>query len=463
MAMSAAVEDILIEASPGETRAALVDGEGRLVGLQIERMGEESLVGAICRGRVTRIEKATQTAFVDIGLSSPGMVNRAQGLHEGQMLTVQVVRDAWGDKGPAVTPNVALTGRYLVLRPSESGVHWPRTLPARARRDHEDAVAAIASEGDGVTIRSNMPLAPEGALAAEAGRLRAVWQEICRLAQTADRPLLLVPAPGLAERVVRDEAPAGTILVDDRRLVADLAARAGVTAPDLAGRIAFHDGRRPVFDEAGIDDQIAEALSRTVALPRGASLVFDELEALTAIDVNMGGAAIGRASDDAILAFNRTAAAEAVRQVMLRNIAGLIVIDFVSMRNKGNRRHLVEAVRRAFATDRVTADVLGMTPAGLVEVTRQRRGRSLASLVCVPVRRDIELQAGAVACAALRAALRMLGGGRPVLRCGPSVAAALRGGLAPALAETERRLGQPLALREDPACREFELLREGRT
>ena len=460
--MSAAVQDILIEVSPGETRAAFVDGEGRLVGLQIERMGEESLVGAICRGRVTRIEKATQVAFVDVGLPSPGLVNRAHGLHEGEMLTVQVVRDPWGDKGPAVTPNVALTGRYLALRPGESGVHWPRTVPARLRREREAAVAAIAKEDEGLALRGNVALADDGALAGEAARLRELWTDICGRAKAVGKPTILVPPPGLAERVVRDEAPAGAIVVDDRRLVADLAARAKGTAPDLAGRIAFHDGRRHLFDEAGVDDQIAEALARRVDLPRGASLVFDELEALTAIDVNMGGAGVGRASDDAILTFNRTAAAEAARQIMLRNIAGLIVIDFVSMRNKGNRRHLVEALRRAFSSDRVTVDVLGMTPAGLVEVTRQRRGRSLASLVSVPVRRETELHDGALACAALRGALRMLGGGRPVLRCRPAVAAALRGVLAPALAETERRLGQTLELREDPACRDFELLREGR-
>jgi Rne/Rng family ribonuclease len=462
MAMSASVESILIEASPGETRAAFVDGEGRLVGLQIERMGDESLIGAICRGRVTRIEKATQVAFVDIGLPSPGLINRALGLHEGEMLTVQVVRDAWGDKGAAVTANVALTGRYLVLRPAEGGIHWPRALSARARCDYEDDVAEIANEGEGLTLRSNLPLAAGGALAAEAHRLREAWKDICGRAKAADRPALLLPAPGLAERLIRDEAPAGAVVVDDRKLVASLASLAKETAPDLAGRIAFHDGRRPLFEETGVDDQIAEALSRRVDLPRGASLVFDELEALTAIDVNMGGAGVGRGSDDAILTFNRAAAAEAARQIMLRNIGGLIVIDFVSMRNKGNRRHLVEAVRRAFASDRVTVDVLGMTPAGLVEVTRQRRGRSLASLVCMPVAREIDLQPEAVACAALRAALRSLGGGRPVLRCRPAVGAALRGRLAPALAETERRLGQTLELRDDPSCRAFELGREGR-
>jgi ribonuclease G len=122
----------------------------------------------------------------------------------------------------------------------------------------------------------------------------------------------------------------------------------------------------------------------------------------------------------------------------------------------------VEAVRGAFSRDRVVVDVLGMTPAGLVEVTRQRRGRSLAGLMCMPVRREIELQPEALACAAMRTALRTLGGGRPVLRCRPAVAAALKGVLAAALAETERRLGQTLEVRADDACRDFEVLLEGR-
>ncbi len=460
--MSMAVEDVLIEVSPGETRAASVDHDGRLIGLQIERMGEESLVGAVCHGRVTRIEKATQTAFVEIGLAQPGLINRAQGLHEGQMLTVQVARDGWGDKGPAVTTHVALTGRYLVLRPMESDVRWPRGMSARVRREQEAAVAAVVREDEGITLRSNIALAADGALAAEAERLRALWQEIGKRAKEAGKAAVLLPAPGLAERMLRDEAPAGGIVVDDRRLVAELAALARRIAPDLAGRVALHDGRKALFEETGVDEQIAEALSRRVELPRGASLVFDELEALTAVDVNMGGAGVGRASDDAILTVNRMAAGEIARQVMLRNIAGLIVIDFISMRNKANRRHLVEAVRGVFSRDRVVVDVLGMTPAGLVEVTRQRRGRSLAGQMCMPVRREIELQPEALACAALRAALRTLGGGRPVLRCRPAVAAALKGALADALAETERRLGQTLEVRADAACHEFELLREGR-
>jgi ribonuclease G len=461
--MSGAVEDILIDVSPGETRAASVDREGRLVALQIERMGEESHVGTVCWGRVARIEKATQAAFVDIGLAQPGLINRARGLHEGQMLAVQVTRDAWGDKGPAVTPNVALTGRYMVLRPTEDDVRWPRGMPPRVRREHEAAVAAVVRDEEGITLRRNIVLADEAALAAEANRLREEWADIRKRGAAAGKPAILSPAPGLAARVLRDEAPVGGVVVDDRQVVARLAEAAKQIAPDLAGRIALHDGRQPLFAEAEVEDQIAEALSRTVALPRGGSLVVDVLEALTAIDVNMGGAGVGRSSDDAILSLNRVAAAEAARHVMLRNIAGLIVIDFVSMRNKGNRRHLVEAVRRAFADDRVVVDVLGMTPAGLVEVTRQRRGRSLADLICMPPRRDPDWQPAAHACAALRAALRTLGAGRPVLRCHPSIAAALRGDLAGALAETERRLGQSLELREDTTCRDFEMLWERRT
>jgi Rne/Rng family ribonuclease len=460
--MSDAVEDILIEVSPGETRAASVDRDGRLVALQVERLGEESLVGAVCRGRVARIEKATQSAFVDIGLSRPGLINRARGLHEGQMLAVQVSRDAWGDKGPAVTANIALTGRYMVLRPTESDVRWPRGMPPRVRRMHEAAVAAVLRDDEGITLRSNVVLAADGMLTAEANRLRALWTDIGKRVPAGGKPGVLLPPPGLAERVLRDEAPAGGIVVDDRQVVARLAKAAPDLAPDLDGRIALHDGRQALFAEAGIDDQIDEALSRTVALPRGGSLVIDELEALTAIDVNMGGAGTGRPNDDAILSLNRVAAAEAARQVMLRNIAGLIVIDVVSMRNKGHRRHVVEAVRRAFAGDRVVVDVLGMTPAGLVEVTRQRRGRSLADIMCVPSARERDRQPAALACAALRAALRTLGAGQPVLRCHPSVAGALKGGLADALAETERRLGQSLELREDTDCRDFEMLWERR-
>lgn len=458
--MSGASDTIFVEVSPGETRAAFVDGDGRLAALRIERLGEESRVGAIHAGRVVRVDKATRTAFVDIGGSETGILNRVRDLREGERLAVQVSRDAWVDKQPALTRRIALTGRYGVLHPEGEGVRWPRGFGGRDRQDREAAVADLLRDGEGLAVRSNFARAEDGALAAELDRLRADWRAIAGSLEKTGKPCLLRAAPTLVERLLLDEAPAAGLVLDDRRIVADLARRAAREAPDLADRIAFHDGREPLFDAAGVEDEIERALSRRVALPRGASLVFDELEALTAVDVNMGGAGTGRSSDDAILALNRSAAAEAARQIALRNIAGLIVVDFVSMRNKRHRRDLVEAVRRAFARDRVTVDVLGMTPAGLVEVTRQRRGRSLASMMYEEAPREPGWRAEALACAALRAALRALGGGRPVLQCRPDVAAALRGRLSGALEETTRRLGQSLELREDAQCRDYEMLWE---
>ena len=458
--MSTPVDTILLEVSPGETRAAFLDRDGQLISLQIERMGEESQVGAICLGRVTRLEKATRLAFVEIGSGKTGVLNRAADLNEGEWLPVQVTRDAWGDKHAALTRRVSLTGRYLVLHPGEGGVRWPRGMAGRARRDLEDLVVGLAREGEGISVRSRLTADDGDSLAAEAARLRTLWQETQGHLTAPQRAMTLIPAPDLFERLLRDETPTGGIIVDDRRVVARLAEAAAERVPALADRIALHDGPQPLFAESDVEDQIDDALARHVALPRGGSLVIDPLEALTAIDVNMGGAGAGRTSDDAVMALNRTAAAEVARQVMVRNIAGLIVIDFISMRSKRHRRELVEAVRRAFAGDRVAVDVLGMTPAGLVEVTRQRRGRSLADLMFSAASREPVGKPAASACAALRAALRTLGAGRPVLICRPDIAAALKGPLAGALEETTRRLGQSLELREDAACRDFEMLWE---
>lgn len=455
--MTGRVHDILIECSPGETRAAMLDEDGALLELLIDRLGELSLVGTICRGRVTRLEKATQGAFVNVGLAGPAFLPRAKGLTEGQNLIVQVTRDGWGEKGPAVGRSVALSGRYLVYRPGETTVRWPRSISNRVKTELEPAVRSAVREGEGVTVRRNAVLAEPEDLAAEAETLRRRWQEIEAM---ADAPGVLQPAAGLVDRILRDYAPMGDIILDDRRQVADAAAKA---APDLADKIAFHDEAAPLFETFGVEEQIDEALSRTVALPRGGTAIIDEVEALTAIDVNMGSAGGSRRGEDAVLSVNRTAAEIVARQIMLRNIAGLIVIDFVTMRSKANNRKLVESVRRAFARDRVTVDILGMTSAGLVEVTRQRRGVALSGLMQEAKRTEASLRPGAHACAALRAVLRQLGAGRPVLRCAPGVATVLEGPLKTALDETTRRLGQPLEVRADPACVGFEVLREGRS
>lgn len=452
-------QDIFIEVSPGESRVAVVDREGRLIALEVERLGEESLLGTICLGRVTRIDQGAGGAFVEAGLGEARFLPRSKGVHEGQALIVQVSRDAWRGKGPALTMRPTLPGRYLVLRPGDPGLRWPRGAGA-ARKDLLAALEKLAAPDEGVTVRTGATRADAALVTAELPRLRSRWNAVQASAKDAAGPGILLRPPGLAHRVLREWVVTGQVVTDDRRLAAELSAALREEAPDLAARVVLHSGDAPIFAAAGIDEQIDDALARTVPLPGGGSLVIDTLEALTAIDVNLGGGEGRRLTEDAIFRLNRDAGDMAARQVMLRNIAGLIVIDFVSMRNKGNRRKLVEAVRRAFRDDRATVDVLGMTPAGLVEVTRQRRGRPLADVMLVPPERAPRLRPEAAACEALRTALRRLGAGRPVLRCAPAVAAALEGPLRPALDETARRLGRPLELRPDPACADFEILLE---
>ena len=455
----AVARDILVEVSPGEVRVAEIDLEDRLVRLQAERVGNPSLVGAICRGRLTRVDKALGGAFLDIGLDTPAFLPRAGGVHEGEPVIAQVMRDGWGDKGPAVTLSPDLAGRYVVLRPRGRGVRWSPQLGGGKRRAAlEQSMEGVAQEDDGIVIRANAIRVDGDRIVAEAARLRAAWNDLEREARQKSAPAVLRDAPDLIDRTLRDCAPSGQIIIDDRRAVARADELVRRQLPDLVGCIAVYDGTEALFEAEGVEAQIEEALARRVALPRGASLVIDELEALSAIDVNMGGAGGGRGADSAVFELNRAAAAAAARQIMLRNIAGLIVIDFVAMRSKSHRKQLVEGLRQTFRGDRVTTDVLGMTPAGLVEITRQRRGPSLSAILTVRPDSELRPTAETVACAALRAVLRQLGGGRPVLRCAPAVARLLEGAMHPALREVGRRLGQDLVLQPDDDCPAFEVI-----
>ena len=229
--------------------------------------------------------------------------------------------------------------------------------------------------------------------------------------------------------------------------------------PDLEAQIIHHGGDQSLFTERGVDEQIDEALDRCVSLPSGVNLTIDPTEALTAIDVNLGGATTGGNQEEVCTRANLEAIPLVARQIVLRNLAGLVVIDFISMKNRSNRQRIVEALRKALrARDDGAVDVLGMTAAGLVEVTRQRSGPALADYFTS--RQAPTPDPEALACAALRDALRMRGPGRPVLLATPEVIAALDGPLTTALVETGRQLGQPLVLRPDNRQSGFEIVLE---
>jgi len=440
----------LVEVSPAETRAALVDAGGELLELRVERLGREEVVGSILLGRVVRVDKAMGAAFIEIGDKQPGFLGKTRTETEGGKTVVQVIRAAGGGKGALLSAAPVLPGYLLSLTPTRPGIHWPREW-----RGDRSALAAvlerITPDGMGLAPHPWAAAAEESALQAEAARLAAAWREIERQARTAKPPVLLRPPPDLCSTILEESTR--PVRIDHPQTYARLKDAA---PPELQELLALYKGQTPLFEDFGIDEQIEAALSPVVELPGGATLVIEETEALVAIDVNMGGGGGRLPSQAAILETNRMAARAAARQTRLRNIGGLIVIDFISMKNKGNRRAIVDATRRAMRDDPVRHDVLGMTPAGLVEITRQRVGRPLAALYA---RRRTSATAplpDAEACAALRAAVRRAWTGRPVLSGSPEVIAALRGPLAPALAEVNRKLGQDLELRAEPGREGFE-------
>ena len=438
----------LIEVSPGETRAALMDGRGRLLDVQLERLGDSEIVGSIHLGRVTRVEKGIGAAFVEFGDAQPGFLGKAKNVTEGQSLIVQVIRAAGDGKGAVLTVNPLLPGRYLSLEAMRPGIHWPRGKWEGDREDLAALLEEIAPEGSGLVPAPLAAEAEPDILKAEAGRLAARWNEIREKAAAAKPPAMLRPAPALIDRIMHEAR--GPVIMDDPRNFLAIKTAADRDMPDLAATLDLYKGETPLFEESGAAEQLEEALGARVEMTGGASLVIEETVALTAIDVNMGGSGGRMQSDNAIRNTNDAAAREVARQIRLRNIGGLIVVDFISMKNKAHRKLLVELLRREMRNDPVHNDVLGMTPAGLVEITRQRTGRPLTALFARPTRRTLRPLPEARACEALRAALRRAWSGKTALVADPAIIEALEGPLAPALEEVNRRLGQALELLPEP-------------
>lgn len=444
--------DTLIEISPGEVRAALVDGDGGLRRLRIERFHRPTLIGAVFRARVSRVEPAMQAAFLDLGAGGEAFLPRAKGLTEGRWVIVQITRDAHDGKGPAATLRPVLVDRYLSYAPQGEGVSYDRALgQGRDRARVEKAVEGLApllkQAGGGLTVRAPAVAVGERELHGALERLVGRWRAVETAAKQAKGPALLESAPDLVARLVRDAPPAGRIAVDDRLVFGGLQKTLAAEAPDLAPGLTFHDGPAPLFEAAGVAEQIDEALSRRVVLPGGGELVFDRTEALTAIDVNLGEGAAGLKGGDAALRLNLRAAEVVAHQILLRNLAGLIVVDFLTMKKQADRKRLVEALRRGLRHSGALTDVLGVTAAGLVEITRQRSGPSLGEIVLDDARPvEPEPAPDSEACRLLREVLRLRGAGRPVIYAGERVCAAVDGPLAAARAETERRLGQALTL-----------------
>jgi Rne/Rng family ribonuclease len=448
-----AIDAILIEHIPGETQVALL-ADGTLVELWIERPHAASHVGDVYLGRVRRVDG--RVAFVDVGLDRPGFLDFERGdrggpkLHEGAAVPVQVTRDPVDGKGPGLSAAPRLAGRHLDYCPGRPGVEVPRRYgPNRLREKLRETVQAFTGADEGFALRvvARGDAAPDAAtLAAEADALRVCWKAVGDAQRQATPPARLYAAPGPAARAVLDH-PGVPAVCDDPGTLATLRQSVEALAPGAGDSLSAAKPGEDLFARHDVHDQIEDALTPRLALSRGGALVFGTTAAVTAIDVDSGGAGIDP------VAVNRAAVPQVARQIRLRNLAGLIVVDPLRTPKKPQRRATVEALRAALADDPVPCDVLGMTPGGLIEVTRKRTRPPLDQLLLTAPPAESSKNATTVAFAALRAARRQADAapGPLRLRVPPEVLALLQGPLAGARDAMSERLGGGLALAADPA------------
>ena len=407
-----ATEDILINVTPQETRVAILLA-GVVQELLIERSTTRGLVGNIYVGRVVRVLPGMQSAFIDVGMERAAFLHvadiwEARGvhvehrggghhapdrkpietlIHEGDALLVQVIKDPIGTKGARLSTQVSLAGRNLVFLPQDSHIGVSQRIESEAERAQlrERLARLMPSEGSGgFIVRTSAEDASEDDLARDIAYLRKRWSQIQQGSSQAAPPALLYEELSLAQRVLRDLVTEQTraVLVDSRENHAALSAFAAEFVPGVDSRVLHYSGERPLFDLHLIDEEIERALARRVDLKSGGYLVIDQTEAMTTIDVNTGAFVGTRNFDDTIFKTNLEAAHAIARQLRLRNLGGIIVIDFIDMTSGEHRDAVLAELRRALARDRTRMTVSEFTQLGLVEMTRKRTRESLAHILC---------------------------------------------------------------------------------
>jgi ribonuclease G len=397
-------DEILINVTPQETRVAVLAG-GQVQELVVERTASRGLVGNLYVGRVARVLPGMQSAFVEIGLERTAFLhvndiweNRRGGtaprpieklLAEGQPLLVQVVKDPIGTKGARLSTQISLAGRLLVYLPQDPHIGISQKIEDEADRAQlRERLKELLppEEKGGYILRTVAEGASDEELAADIAYLANLWRDIRARATGAQPPALVYQDLSLAERVLRDMVTpeVAVVRVDSRATFERLAAFAASYMPALAGRLQHYAGERPLFDLYGVEAEIEKALARRVDLKSGGSLVIDQTEAMTTIDVNTAGFVGSRSFDDTVFKTNLEAAQAIARQLRLRNLGGIIIVDFIDMDSEEHRAAVLEELRRSLARDRTRVTVNGFTALGLVEITRKRTRESLAHVLCEP-------------------------------------------------------------------------------
>lgn len=400
--------EIVINVTPQETRVAMLE-QGMLQEVLIERANRMGLVGNIYKGKIVRVMPGMEAAFVDIGMdkaaflhvsdilhvdaalvdSEPEPPRRPVGelLHEGQELLVQVIKDPLGSKGARLTTQLTVPSRYLVWMPYSQSIGVSTKIENEEERERlrvlaTDAVAEGATAG--FIVRTVAEGANEEALRRDAAFLRKLWSSIEEKGRETGAAQLVHNDLPLILRMLRDfvDGEISRILVDSRDAYERIRRFAQKYVPDVVERVELHDVERPVFDLHGIEDEIQKALQRKVQLKSGGHLIIDQTEAMTTIDVNTGGFVGHRNLEETIYKTNLEATQTIARQLRLRNLGGIIIVDFIDMIDEEHKRQVMRALSKALDKDYARTHISEVSGLGLVEMTRKRTRESLEHVLC---------------------------------------------------------------------------------
>ena len=398
-------EEILVNITPQETRVAIVEN-GALQEVCIERERSRGIVGHIYKGKVNRVLPGMEAAFVDIGLDKAGFLHVSdiesatenddgvrqaitELLHEGQTLLVQVVKDPMGTKGARLTTSISVPSRYLVYMPYSTAVGISVKIEDEDERERlRSLLEACRDEyhSGGCIIRTAAEGVSEHELRRDMAFLSKLWGALLESTEALQPGSIVHEDLPLSIRTLRDMVGADTnvVKVDSRETWQKMSHFAARYIPDLPARIEHYPGDRPLFDLFNIDDEIQRALARQVGLKSGGYLIIDQTEAMTTIDINTGAFVGHQNLEETIFKTNMEASQAIARQLRLRNLGGIIIIDFIDMERDDHKRQVLNSLQKYLDKDHAKTQVCEVSPLGLVEMTRKRTRESLEHVLCEP-------------------------------------------------------------------------------
>ena len=394
-------DELLINVTPMECRVALIQN-GTVNELFVERTVKRGLVGNIYKGKVVRVLPGMQAAFVDIGLSRTAFLhindmvwprnqpipNVYELLQPGQILTVQVMKDMLGTKGARLSTDLSIPSRYLVMMPYGNHIGVSQRIESEQERDRlRSMIERIQAEHKlpgSVIARTAAEGIEEAAIAQDMAYLAKLWEYIQRKQKSILVPSTIFEELPLPQRVIRDLANENTakISVDSREIHAKLTEFVNEFVPNMRERLIHYPGERPIFDLYNVEEDIQKALQTRVALKSGGYLMIDQTEAMTTIDVNTGSYVGGRTLEDTVFKTNMEATQVIARQLRLRNLGGIIIIDFIDMQELQHRNEVMSQFDKMLERDHAKTKITQVSELGLVEMTRKRTRESLEHLLC---------------------------------------------------------------------------------